>query len=215
MFSGIVEQMAQVVRIDVDQTNKHFTLRNPYPATMGIDQSIAHNGVCLTVVSNQQSTINNQQCETYTVTAMQETLRLTNLDLLQVGDNVNLERAMSMEKLLDGHIVQGHVDCRATCVEVKETEGSWYYRFCYDSTPDMIRRGYFCVDKGSVTINGVSLTACEPDVIDGKGYVSVCIIPYTHEVTNFQYLKVGSVVNIEFDIIGKYLARMNQLLNKI
>jgi len=215
MFSGIVEQMAQVVRIDVDQTNKHFTLRNPYPATMGIDQSIAHNGVCLTVVSNQQSTINNQQCETYTVTAMQETLRLTNLDLLQVGDYVNLERAMSMEKLLDGHIVQGHVDCRAICVEVRETEGSWYYRFCYDSTPDMIRRGYFCVDKGSVTINGVSLTACEPDVIDGKGYVSVCIIPYTHEVTNFQYLKVGSVVNIEFDIIGKYLARMNQLLNKI
>jgi len=213
MFSGIIEQMAQVVRIDQDQTNKHFTLRNPYPATMAIDQSIAHNGVCLTVVSNQQSTINNQQCETYTVTAMQETLRLTNLDLLQVGDYVNLERAMSMDKLLDGHIVQGHVDCRATCVEVKETEGSWYYRFCYDSTPEMIRRGYFCVDKGSVTINGVSLTVCEPDVQGDKGYVSVCIIPYTHEVTNFKYLKVGSVVNIEFDIIGKYLARMNQLLN--
>jgi len=212
MFSGIVEQMAQVVRIDVDQTNKHFTLRNPYPATMAIDQSIAHNGVCLTVVSNQQSTINNQQCETYTVTAMQETLRLSNLDLLQVGDYVNLERAMSVEKLLDGHIVQGHVDCRATCVEVRETEGSWYYRFCYESSPEMIRRGYFCVDKGSVTINGVSLTVCEPDVQGDKGYVSVCIIPYTHEVTNFQYLKVGSVVNIEFDIIGKYLARMNQLL---
>ncbi|MCQ2342506.1 MAG: riboflavin synthase [Paludibacteraceae bacterium] len=204
MFSGIVETMAQVVRIEQDQTNKHFTLRNPYPATMGIDQSIAHNGVCLTVVRNED--------DTYTVTAMQETLRLTNLDLLKVGDWVNLERAMSLEKLLDGHIVQGHVDCRATCVDVHETEGSWYYRFCYDSTPEMIRRGYFCVDKGSVTINGVSLTACEPDVVGDKGYVSVCIIPYTHEVTNFQYIQEGTVVNIEFDIIGKYLARMNQLI---
>jgi len=211
MFSGIVEQMAQVVRIDVDQTNKHFTLRNPYPATMGIDQSIAHNGVCLTVIKNEKLKINNKEEETYTVTAMQETLRLSNLDLLQVGDYVNLERAMSVDKLLDGHIVQGHVDCRATCVEVKETEGSWYYRFCYESTPEMIRRGYFCVDKGSVTINGVSLTVCEPDVVGDKGYVSVCIIPYTHEVTNFQYIKEGSVVNIEFDIIGKYLARYHQL----
>jgi len=211
MFSGIIEQMAQVISIQQDQTNKHFTLRNPYPSTLAIDQSIAHNGVCLTVVSNQQSTINNQQCETYTVTAMQETLRLSNLDLLQPGDYVNLERAMSVDRLLDGHIVQGHVDCRATCVEIRETEGSWYYRFCYDSTPEMIRRGYFCVDKGSVTINGVSLTVCDPDVQGDKGYVSVCIIPYTHEVTNFQYLHVGSIVNIEFDIIGKYLARFAQL----
>ena len=206
MFSGIVETMAQVVKIETEQTNKHFTLRNPYPTTMGIDQSIAHNGVCLTVVKNEG--------ETYTVTAMQETLRLTNLDGLKVGDWVNLERAMTMDKLLDGHIVQGHVDQKATCIEVRETEGSWYYRFEYESTPDMIKRGYFCVDKGSVSINGVSLTACEPDVQGNKGYVSVCIIPYTHEITNFKYIEVGTEVNIEFDIIGKYLARFATLTNK-
>lgn len=204
MFSGIVEQMAQVVRIDKEQTNKHFTLRNPYPQGMGIDQSIAHNGVCLTVVKNEG--------DLYTVTAMQETLRLTNLDSLKVGDWVNLERAMSPDKLLDGHIVQGHVDQKAICIAVKETEGSWYYRFEYPSSQEMIKRGYFCVDKGSVCINGVSLTVCEPDVIGDKGYVSVCIIPYTHEVTNFKYLQVGDEVNIEFDIIGKYIARMNQLI---
>lgn len=203
MFSGIVETMAQVVKIETEQTNKHFTLRNPYPDTMGIDQSIAHNGVCLTVVKNDG--------DLYTVTAMQETLRLTNLDSLKVGDWVNLERAMTMDKLLDGHIVQGHVDQKATCVEVRETEGSWYYRFEYESTPEMIERGYFCVDKGSVSINGVSLTACEPDVQGNKGYVSVCIIPYTHEVTNFKYIEVGTEVNIEFDIIGKYLARFATL----
>jgi len=206
MFSGIVETMAQVVKIEQDQTNKHFTLRNPFPATMGIDQSIAHNGVCLTVVHNED--------DCYVVTAMQETLRLTNLDSLKVGDWVNLERAMSLEKLLDGHIVQGHVDQMARCIDMHETEGSWYYRFEYDSTPEMISRGYFCVDKGSVTINGVSLTVCEPDVRDGKGYVSVCIIPYTHEATNFKYIQQGSLVNIEFDIIGKYLARFSELMNK-
>ncbi|MCR4665267.1 MAG: riboflavin synthase [Paludibacteraceae bacterium] len=207
MFSGIVEKMAQVVRIETEQGNKHFTFRNPFVEDGGefaIDQSIAHNGVCLTVVKNEG--------ELYTVTAMQETLRLTNLDLLQAGDWVNVERAMSLDKLLDGHIVQGHVDQMAECVEVRETDGSWYYKFCYDSSEEMIRRGYFCVDKGSVSINGVSLTVCEPDVKDGKGYVSVCIIPYTYQVTNFQYIKKGTKVNIEFDIIGKYIARMNQLL---
>lgn len=203
MFSGIVEAMAQVVRIETEQTNKHFTLRNPYPATMGIDQSIAHNGVCLTVVKNEG--------DLYTVTAMQETLRLTNLDSLKVGDWVNVERAMTMDKLLDGHIVQGHVDQKAVCIDVHETEGSWYYRFEYDSSKEMIARGYFCVDKGSVAINGVSLTVCEPDVQGDKGYVSVCIIPYTHEVTNFQHIQVGTEVNIEFDIIGKYLARFASL----
>lgn len=197
--------MAQVVKIEQDQGNKHFTLRNPFGGNFGIDQSIAHNGVCLTVVKNEG--------DLYTVTAMQETLRLTNLDLLVEGDWVNLEHAMSMDKLLDGHIVQGHVDQTARCIDVHETEGSWYYRFAYESTPEMIRRGYFCVDKGSVTINGVSLTVCEPDVENGTGFVSVCIIPYTHENTNFKYIKVGSTVNIEFDIIGKYLARMNTLLN--
>ena len=150
MFSGIVEAMAQVVRIDQEQTNKHFTLRNPFGDAFSIDQSIAHNGVCLTVVSSDK--------DTYTVTAMQETLRLTNLDALKVGDFVNLERAMTLDKALDGHIVQGHVDQKATCVERRETDGSWYFRFAYHSTPEMIKRGYFCVDKGSVTINGVSLT---------------------------------------------------------
>lgn len=209
MFSGIVETMAQVVKIEQEQGNKHFTLRNPFPAEMGIDQSIAHNGVCLTVVKSDPAE-NGEG--TYVVTAMQETLRLTNLDSLKVGDWVNLERAMSMEKLLDGHIVQGHVDQKAVCIDVHETDGSWYYRFEYDSTPEMISRGYFCVDKGSVAINGVSLTVCEPDVKDGKGYVSVCIIPYTHEVTNFKYIEVGTEVNLEFDIIGKYIARFQSLM---
>jgi riboflavin synthase len=144
---------------------------------------------------------------------MQETLRLTNLDILQEGDWVNVERSMLLGGgRLDGHIVQGHVDQKAQCIEVKETDGSWYYRFEYESDRTMIERGYFCVDKGSVTINGVSLTVCEPDVVDNKGYVSVCIIPYTHEETNFKYIKEGTIVNIEFDILGKYLSRMSQLL---
>lgn len=205
MFSGIVEKMAQVVKIETEQTNKHFTLRNPYGETLSIDQSIAHNGVCLTVVKIEG--------DLYTVTAMQETLRLTNLDLLKEGDWVNVERSMLLGGgRLDGHIVQGHVDQKAQCIEVKETDGSWYYRFEYESDRTMIERGYFCVDKGSVTINGVSLTVCEPDVVGNKGYVSVCIIPYTHEETNFKYIEVGTIVNIEFDILGKYLSRMSQLL---
>ena len=205
MFSGIVEKMAQVVKIETEQTNKHFTLRNPYGEALSIDQSIAHNGVCLTVVKIEG--------DLYTVTAMQETLRLTNLDTLQEGDWVNVERSMLLGGgRLDGHIVQGHVDQKAQCIEVKETDGSWYYRFEYESDRTMIERGYFCVDKGSVTINGVSLTVCEPDVDGDKGYVSVCIIPYTHEETNFKYIKEGTIVNIEFDILGKYLSRMSQLL---
>lgn len=205
MFSGIVEKMAQVVKIETEQTNKHFTLRNPFGETLSIDQSIAHNGVCLTVVKIEG--------DLYTVTAMQETLRLTNLDLLKEGDWVNVERSMLLGGgRLDGHIVQGHVDQKAQCIEVKETDGSWYYRFEYESDRTMIERGYFCVDKGSVTINGVSLTVCEPDVAGNKGYVSVCIIPYTHEETNFKYIEVGTIVNIEFDILGKYLSRMSQLL---
>ena len=206
MFSGIVETMAQVVKIETEQTNKHFTLRNPFGEALSIDQSIAHNGVCLTVVKIDG--------DLYTVTAMLETLRLTNLDLLKVGDYVNVERSMLMGGRLDGHIVQGHVDQKATCIEAKETDGSWYYRFEYDSSREMIERGYFCVDKGSVTINGVSLTVCEPDIQGNKGYVSVCIIPYTEENTNFKYIKVGTVVNIEFDILGKYLSRYAAILNQ-
>ena len=204
MFSGIVETMAQVVKIETEQTNKHFTLRNPYSEPLSIDQSIAHNGVCLTVVKIEG--------DLYTVTAMQETLNRSNLGALKEGDWVNVERSMLLNERLDGHIVQGHVDQSARCIEVKETDGSWYYRFEYDSRKEMIQRGYFCVDKGSVCINGVSLTVCEPDVQGEKGYVSVCIIPYTHEYTNFKYIEVGTIVNLEFDILGKYIARMQQLL---
>lgn len=204
MFSGIVEEMAQIVKIEQEEGNKHFTLRNPFGGSFGIDQSIAHNGVCLTVVRNEG--------DLYTVTAMQETLQRSNLGIVEEGDWVNLEHAMSVEKLLDGHIVQGHVDQTARCIEVRETEGSWYYRFEYESSKDMIARGYFCVDKGSVTINGVSLTVCDPDVQGDKGYVSVCIIPYTYEHTNFKYIKEGSIVNLEFDIIGKYVSRMVSLM---
>ena len=203
MFSGIVDAMSQVIKIEQDQSNKHFTLRNPYPEQMGIDQSIAHNGVCLTVVRNDG--------ENYIVTAMQETLNRSNLGVIKEGDWVNLERAMVLGDRLDGHIVQGHVDQTARCIEVKETDGSWYYRFEYDHTPDMLERGYFCVDKGSVCINGVSLTVCDPDVKADKGFVSVCIIPYTYESTNFKDIQVGTIVNLEFDIIGKYFARMKQL----
>jgi riboflavin synthase len=203
MFSGIVDAMAQVIKIEQEQSNKHFTLRNPYTEVMGIDQSIAHNGVCLTVVRNEG--------ENYVVTAMQETLNRSNLGVIEEGDWVNLERAMVLGDRLDGHIVQGHVDQTARCIEVTETEGSWYFRFEYEHTPDMPERGYFCVDKGSVCVNGVSLTVCEPEVKGNKGYFSVCIIPYTYENTNFHDIKVDTIVNLEFDIIGKYFARMNQL----
>lgn len=203
MFSGIVEAMAPVMKIEVEGGNKHFTLLNPFDEPLSIDQSVAHNGVCLTVIRLDGNL--------YTVTAMQETLQRSNLDELKVGDYVNLERSMMLNERLDGHIVQGHVDQRATCIEVRETDGSWYYRFEYDTTKEMAARGYFCVDKGSVSINGVSLTVCEPDVVGDKGYVSVCIIPFTHEHTNFKYIKQGSMVNLEFDIIGKYIARMNEL----
>ncbi len=200
MFSGIVEKMAQVVKIEQELGNKHFTLRNPFGEALSIDQSIAHNGVCLTVVKIEG--------DLYTVTAMQETLNRSNLGLLKEGDWVNVERSMLLNERLDGHIVQGHVDQTARCINVHETEGSWYYRFEYETSKEMIQRGYLTVDKGSVCINGVSLTVCEPDIMDGKGYVSVCIIPYTHEETNFKYIEEGSVVNIEFDILGKYIARM-------
>ena len=200
MFSGIVEKMAQVVKIQEEQTNKHFTLRTPFAEALTIDQSIAHNGVCLTVVE--------MQGDEYVVTAMQETLNRSNLGVLRVGDWVNVERSMRLDGRLDGHIVQGHVDQTARCVEVRETEGSWYYRFEYESTKEMALRGYFCVDKGSVTVNGVSLTVCRPTA----DTFQVCIIPYTFEHTNFHAFQVGTVVNLEFDIIGKYLARMNSLL---
>lgn len=200
MFSGIVEGMARVEAIRYDQDNVHLTLSCPFVDELGIDQSIAHNGVCLTVVNIQDG------C--YTVTAMRETLDCSNLGLLKVGDWVNVERSMMLNGRLDGHIVQGHVDQTATCINVEDQDGSYQFTFRYESNREMVSHGYFSVDKGSVTVNGVSLTVCRPTVDSFQ----VCIIPYTFEHTNFHFIKPGSVVNIEFDIIGKYLARMNALL---
>ena len=199
MFSGIVEAMARVVTVEQDRENKHFTLECAFGHELHIDQSVAHNGVCLTVVSTDG--------DRYVVTAMDETLRRSNLGEWQEGDMVNVERSMLMNGRLDGHIVQGHVDQTATCVSIEDAEGSFIYTFSYESSPEMIARGYFTVDKGSVTVNGVSLTVCEPTADTFK----VCIIPYTYEHTNFHTLKVGSKVNIEFDIFGKYISRLAQL----
>lgn len=199
MFSGIVESKAQVLSIVTDQDNVHFTLKCPFVDELSIDQSVAHNGVCLTVVNIENGT--------YTVTAMRETLDCTNLRFLQVGDEVNVERSMLMNGRLDGHIVQGHVDRTAVCVDVQDQEGSFQFTFRYDVEATDVAHGYFTVDKGSVTVNGVSLTVCRPTADSFQ----VCIIPYTFENTNFKHIKVGTVVNIEFDIIGKYIARMQGL----
>ena len=199
MFSGIVEATARVVAVEQDRENKHFTLECPFGHELHIDQSVAHNGVCLTVVSTDGNR--------YVVTAMDETLRRSNLGEWQEGDMVNVERSMLMNGRLDGHIVQGHVDQTATCVSIEDADGSFIYTFSYESSPEMIARGYFTVDKGSVTVNGVSLTVCEPTADTFK----VCIITYTYEHTNFHALKVGSKVNIEFDILGKYISRLAQL----
>lgn len=196
MFSGIVEGMATVTAIRKYQENIDFTLRCAFTQELKIDQSIAHNGVCLTVVDIQG--------DEYTVTAMKETLDRSNLGQLSVGDHVNVERSMKLEGRLDGHIVQGHVDETATCVNMEDADGSTYFTFQYKADKEMARRGYFTVDKGSVTVNGVSLTACRPT----DDTFTVAIIPYTREHTNFCDIKVGSVVNIEFDILGKYLARL-------
>ena len=199
MFSGIVEECATVVAIIKEQENLHLTLKCSFVDELKIDQSVSHNGVCLTVVSLQDGT--------YTVTAMKETIERSNLGLLQVGDEVNVERSMMMNGRLDGHIVQGHVDQTATCVKIEDAEGSWYYTFKYAYDKDMARRGYFTVDKGSATVNGVSLTVCNPT----DDSFQVAIIPCTYEHTNFHAIREGSVVNLEFDIVGKYLARMMAL----
>ena len=200
MFSGIVEECATVVGIVREQENLHLTLKCSFVDELKIDQSVAHNGVCLTVVSIENGA--------YTVTAMKETIERSNLGLLKVGDAVNVERSMVMNGRLDGHIVQGHVDQTATCLKVEDAEGSWYYTFKYAFDKEMARRGYFTVDKGSVTVNGVSLTVCNPTA----DTFQVAIIPYTHDNTNFNAIREGSVVNIEFDIIGKYMARMAALV---
>ena len=199
MFSGIVEETARVVQIEKEQDNIHLTMSCTFTDQLSIDQSIAHNGVCLTVVRKDN--------DTYTVTAMRETLERSNIGLLKVGDEINVERSMMMNGRLDGHIVQGHVDQTAQCIAIEDQEGSYRYTFRYHTTPQMVQRGYFCVDKGSVTVNGVSLTVCNPTA----DTFQVCIIPYTYDNTNFHAIQVGSTVNLEFDIIGKYIARMTEL----
>lgn len=199
MFSGIIEEMATVVAIKKDQENIDLTLSCSFTSQLTIDQSVAHNGVCLTVVRKAN--------DTYTVTAMKETLDRSNLGSLKIGDKVNVERSMIMNGRLDGHIVQGHVDETAVCTAVADAQGSTYYTFKYKFDKEMASRGYFTVDKGSVTVNGVSLTVCNPTA----DTFSVAIIPYTHDNTNFGYIKEGNVVNIEFDILGKYIARLNTL----
>ena len=191
MFSGIVETTARVAAIREEGGNRHFTLECPFTDELKIDQSIAHNGVCLTVVSIEG--------DRYTTTAIRETLLKSNLGGLRVGDPVNLERSMRPDALLDGHIVQGHVDQTARCTAIDEADGSWYFAFEYDPS-----QGNVTVEKGSVAVNGVSLT-----VVDSReGAFRVAIIPYTYEHTNFHALKVGSTVHLEFVIVGKYIARL-------
>ncbi len=201
MFSGIVEETARVVAIERELDNMHFTLTCSFVSELKIDQSIAHNGVCLTVVRLTDNT--------YTVTAMRETLECSNLGTLAVGDEVNVERSMMMNGRLDGHLVQGHVDTTAQCISIEDQQGSYVFRFHYEASPEMARRGYVTVDKGSVTVNGVSLTVCRPD----DSSFEVCIIPYTYDNTNFHNIAVGSEVNLEFDIIGKYLSRMMSFMH--
>lgn len=198
MFSGIVEECATLVAIEKEQENVHFTFKCSFVDELKIDQSVSHNGVCLTVVKIEN--------DTYVVTAMKETLERSNLGLLAVGDEVNVERSMMMNGRLDGHIVQGHVDQTATCIQVEDAEGSYYFTFQYKFDKEMAKRGYITVDKGSVTVNGVSLTVCNPT----DDTFQVAIIPYTFEHTNFHTIKKDSVVNLEFDIIGKYISRMIQ-----
>ena len=198
MFSGIIEEFATVKAIHKDRENIDFTLTCSFVSELSIDQSVAHNGVCLTVVSIDDNT--------YTVTAMKETLERSNLGLLKVGDKVNVERSMLMNGRLDGHIVQGHVDMTARCTAMEDADGSTYFTFQYDYNREMARHGYFTVDKGSVTVNGVSLTDCRP-----HDTFQVAIIPYTMEHTNFQDIRVGTIVNLEFDILGKYIARLQEL----
>ncbi len=200
MFSGIVEEAARVTAVERDGGNVHLTLTCSFVDELKIDQSISHNGVCLTVVSLPGD-------NTYTVTAIQETLDRSNLGDLKVGDLVNVERSMMMNGRLDGHIVQGHVDCTAVCDEVREVDGSTYFRFRYTADKTLARRGYVTVEKGSVTVNGVSLAVCDSEPESFR----VAIIPYTFEHTNFHRIAEGSRVNLEFDIIGKYLARLMEV----
>lgn len=191
MFTGIIEAFAKVSALTREGDNLHIELESKLAGALKIDQSVAHNGVCLTVVA----------CNTthYTVTAIQETLDKTNLGLLKIGDLINMERAMQLGDRLDGHIVQGHVDQTAQCIAAESLDGSWTYTFEYDSKPENIT-----IEKGSITVNGVSLT-----VVNSKdNQFSVAIIPYTYENTNFKELQVGKTVNLEFDLIGKYISKL-------
>lgn len=199
MFSGIIEEFATVVNIQHDRDNIDLTLKCSFTPELRIDQSVAHNGVCLTVVDIKGGN--------YTVTAMKETLERSNLGTLRIGDKVNVERSMMMNGRLDGHIVQGHVDQTARCTAKEDANGSTYFTFEYEENKEMALNGYFTVDKGSVTVNGVSLTVCNPTASSFQ----VAIIPYTLTHTNFCDIEVGSPVNIEFDIIGKYIARLQKL----
>ena len=196
MFSGIIEEAAPIVALKAEKGNLHITMECSFVDELNIDQSIAHNGVCLTVVEKDATT--------YTVTAIKETLERSNIGVLKVGSKVNLERSMLMNGRLDGHIVQGHVDQTAVCTSVEEPEGSWRYTYEYTVDPAMAGQGYVTVEKGSVCVNGVSLTVCNSTDTSFQ----VAIIPYTHEFTNFHQIEVGSIVNIEFDIVGKYIAKM-------
>ena len=196
MFSGLVEEFATVVAIEKELENVHFTLTCSFVDELKIDQSVAHNGVCLTVVKIFDGK--------YVVTAMKETLDRSNLGLLKVGDKVNVERSMMMNGRLDGHIVQGHVDQTAECVAKIDQQGSYTFRFQYLFDKEMAKKGYMTVDKGSVTVNGVSLTVCNSQ----DDSFEVNIIPYTYDNTNFHTIEVGTKVNLEFDIIGKYIARI-------
>lgn len=191
MFSGIVEEAAKVVALRKEKENLHITMECSFVKELKIDQSVAHNGVCLTVVDLTDTT--------FTVTAIQETLIKSNLGLLEVGSKVNLERSMKPDSLLDGHIVQGHVDQTAVCTKVEEADGSWYYTFKYDPS-----QGNITVEKGSISVNGVSLTV----VNSQDDSFQVAIIPFTYDLTNFHEIKEGTVVNLEFDIIGKYITKI-------
>jgi len=201
MFSGIVEEAATVVGLEQDKGNLHITLECSFTDELKIDQSVSHNGVCLTVVKKEG--------KSYTVTAIKETLEKSNLGQMKIGDKVNLERSMKMNGRFDGHIVQGHVDQTARCIEVKEDDGSWYYTFQYDFDKEKAKQGYMTVEKGSVTVNGVSLTVVNSR--DDK--FSVAIIPYTYEFTNFHQIDEGSIINIEFDILGKYISKLMTFQN--
>lgn len=193
MFTGIIETLGEVIKLQQEGSNLHITVTSSITQELKIDHSVAHNGVCLTVISLDENS--------YTVTAIEETLQKTNLGSLAVGDTVNLERAMILGSRLDGHIVQGHVDQIGVCTSVEQKDGSWFFSFEYDGT-----KNNPTIEKGSITIDGTSLTVVD----SGKNTFSVAIIPYTYEHTRFKTYEVGTVVNLEFDVIGKYVAKLMQ-----